>query len=101
VHLRPKVSYVCGYVCVFVYACVLGWGGGRRGVAVMSQTQYTAGSLPQAMATVMAPSTQVFGGAFKDNTANLLSGWSWVDGSPASNLNCGSSYCKPLGTHAC
>ncbi len=31
-------------------------------------------------------------GGLRDNSNPPLSGWSWVDGTPASNLNCGSKY---------
>ena len=40
------------------------------------------------------PNLNVHIGASRDNT-NPPWGWSWVDGTPASNLNCNSKNCGP------
>jgi len=73
----PRIDGVlcdCALVCVFLVAL-----------------QNATGSL---LAAALAYGINAHVGAFKDNTAALVSGWSWDDGTPATNLNCGSAGCN-------
>lgn len=58
-----------------------------------SQTVRTSGTLIFAGLSLAPTEAQTFLGGSKDSQSNLFSGWSWVDGTPASNLNCASVGC--------
>ena len=61
-------------------------------LCLVGQVAYGTGALAQVAYTLKGPGHAYIGG-YKDLSTSPLTGWSWSDGTPATNLNCGSTGC--------
>ena len=59
----------------------------------VAQTVYGAGVLIQAAFALTGMANLTYIGGSKDLSTSPLTGWSWSDGTPASNVNCGATGC--------
>lgn len=59
----------------------------------LCQSTPTSGTLIYEALSLTSPGSQTYLGASKNSDLGLTTGWSWVDGTPASNLNCGYTGC--------
>jgi hypothetical protein len=57
------------------------------------QTVYGLGVLLNEAFNLTPKNALVYVGAWKDLVENSLTGWSWSDGTPSTNLNCGIVGC--------
>ncbi len=84
----PRVmgpTCLCVRACASLCACMC--------ECVHGQTVYGPGVLIQVALALTGMSSHSYIGGSKDLATSPLTGWSWSDGTPATNVNCGVTGC--------